>query len=50
MAQAEDAHKGGLHFEEFLLALVFFLGAVAEGFFQENEISAEFHLGDDQAA
>jgi len=36
--------------EELLLALVFFLGAVGESFFQQNQVAAEFELGENQAA
>jgi len=50
VAQAEDAHQCGLQLEEFRLAFVFFLCAVAEGFFQEDQVAAEFHLGQDQPA
>ena len=50
MAQAEDAHQGGLQFEEFLFAFVLFFCAVAEGFFQEDQVAAKFHLGEDEAA
>jgi len=32
--------------EELLLALVFFLGAVGKSFFQENQVAAEFELGE----
>ena len=50
MAQAEDAHEGGLQFEEFLFAFVLYFCAVTEGFLQQNQVAAEFHLGEDEAA
>jgi hypothetical protein len=36
--------------DQLLLAFVFFLGAVGESFFQQNQVAAEFQLGKNQAA
>jgi len=50
MAQPHHAHEGFLEVGQFALTFVLFLGAVGENFFQENQIAAEFELGENQAA
>lgn len=50
MAQAEDTHQRGLQLEYLLFALVLCFCAVTEGFFQQYQVAAKFHLGQDEAA
>ena len=50
VANPHHAHQGFLDVDEFALALVFFLGAVGESFFQQNQVAAKFELGEHQAA
>src|SRR5713101_6605150 len=50
LAKPHHAHQRFLDVHKFLLALVFFLGAVGESFLQQNQVAAEFELGEDQAA
>jgi hypothetical protein len=45
-ANSHNAHERFLDVGEFALALVFFLGAVGESFFQKNQVAAEFELGE----
>jgi len=45
-ANSHNAHERFLDVDEFALALVFFLGAVGESFFQKNQVAAEFELGE----
>src|SRR5260370_39749076 len=48
--QVHDSEESLLKLLEFSLPLVFFLGAVIQGFFQENKVAAEFELREHEAA
>src|SRR5271169_4426456 len=45
-ANPHHTHQSFLDVNEFALALVFFLGAVSEGFFQQEQVAAEFELAE----
>ena len=49
-AQSQDTHESFLQFQQLSLTLMLFFGPVIQGFFQEDQVSAEFELCENQAA